>query len=52
MEDFCTTTCIQICVLAMTMKLNKRLNKCAKTLNDGRSIAILGTGVAQLWPKN
>lgn len=31
---------------AMTMKLNKRLNECAKTLNDGRLIAILSAGDA------
>ena len=37
-----------ICVLAKTMKLNKRLNECAKTLNDGQFIAILGAGDAQL----
>lgn len=29
---------------AMTMKLNKRLNQCAKTLNDGRLLTILSEG--------
>ena len=29
---------------AMTMKLNKRLNKCAKTLNDGKLLAKLSAG--------
>jgi len=29
---------------AMTMKLNERLNQCAKTLNDGRLLSILSAG--------
>jgi len=29
---------------AMTMKLNTRLNRCAKTLNDGRLLSILSAG--------
>ena len=29
---------------AMTMKLNKRVNKCAKTLNDGKLLAKLSAG--------
>jgi len=28
----------------MTMKLNKRLNDCAKNLNDGRLLAVLSGG--------
>ena len=28
----------------MTIKLNERLNQCAKTLNDGRLLSILSVG--------